>query len=231
MTTSPVDRFRRRATGACLIAFPLSMLAAALVQPALGDEGADVYDAAVAAPGRIAASAAVGIPGLLLWVVAVAGAVHLVRGRGSRLAHVGGGLAVLGVLGHMAVATLFLALLGLPREADRAALVPALDRIAGHVFPVAMPLLVLGGIGLVLLAFGLWRAGQAPAATPALLALAFLSAFVPMGGTWGDVTLWLLAGTGLGLVGLRVLRMGDAAWAAPSAQVHDPRDLPAAVRA
>lgn len=222
MTNVTASRFRRIATGTSLIVFPLSMLGAALAQPVLGEEARQVYDAAVAHPGRIAASAAVGTPGVLLWIVAVAGTVHLVRERGAALAHVGAGLALLGTLGHMVMATLFLVLLGLPQTGDRTQLVPALDRIAGHVFPLAMPLLLLGAIGLVLLSIALRRAGQAPLATPLLVGFGFLSEFVPFGGTTGDVVLWALAGTGLALVGLRVLAMTDAQWQAPASAPTTP---------
>lgn len=212
MVLSNASRFRRIATGTSLLVFPLSMLTAALVQPEIGDKPAEVYDAAVGHAGKLVASVAIGLPGLILWIIAVAGAVHLVRRRGVVLGHVAGALALLGVLGHMMVATLFLVLSGLPRAADRAALVPALDRIASHVFPVAMPMLLLGGVGLVLLSLALRKAGRVPLATPVLVLLAFLSEFVPLPGNAGDVLLWALAGTGLGLAGTAVLRMDDTTW-------------------
>ena len=203
---------RRSATGICLVLWPLSMLGAALAQPVIGDDPAEVYDAAATQAGRIAASVAIGGPGVLLWIIAVAGVLHLVQSRGAGLANVGGGLALLGALGHAVMATLFLVLLGLPQEGDRAALVPVVDRIATHVFPVALPLLLLGGIGVVLLALALRRAGQAPLATPVLVIAGFVSEFVPLGGTMSDLVLWVLVGAGLSIAGLRVLRLSDAQW-------------------
>lgn len=215
MTIDSVTRFRRRASGVSLILFPLSMLGAALAQPALGDKPAQVYDVAAAHPGRLAASVAIGLPGVALWVAGIVGAVHLVRRRGAVLSHIGGGLALLGAVAHAMMATLFLVLLALPKTGDRAQLVPAVDRVASHVFPVATPLLVLGGIGVLLLAFALRRAGQVPRVVPALVLLGFLSEFVPLPGTSGDVVLWVLVSAGLGLVGRRVLTMADEDWAAP----------------
>lgn len=210
-------RSRRVTTAASLVLWPLSMLGAALVQPQIGDRPSQVYDAAANHAGRIAASVGIGGPGVLLWVVAVAGVVHLVRTRGATLATIGGGLALLGALGHAVMATLFLVVLGLPEDGHRAELLPVLDRIAGHVFPVALPLLVLGGVGVLLLAFALWRAGVAPVATPALVTAGFVSEFVPLGGTTGDIVLWVLVGTGLGLAGLRVLGLADEQWEAAPA--------------
>lgn len=202
-------RFRRATTATCLVLWPMSMLGAALVQPEIGEHPGEVYDAASAHAGRIAASVGIGGPGVLLWVVAVAGAVHLVRTRGATLAHVGGVLALLGALGHAVMATLFLVLLALPEDGHRAELLPVIDRVAGHVFPVALPLLMLGGIGVVLLAFALRRAGLAPVATPVLVSAGFVSEFVPLGGTTGDIVLWVLVGAGLGLAGRRVLGLAD----------------------
>lgn len=211
-------RFRRTTTGACLMLWPLSMLGAALAQPALGEDTAEVYDVAAGHAARIVASVAIGGPGVLLWVVAVAGVVHLVRLRGATLAHVGGALAVLGALGHAVMATLFLVLLGLPQTGHRSELLPVLDRIAGHVFPVAMPLLMLGGVGVVLLAFALRRADRAPLATPVLVTAGFVSEFVPLGGTNGDIVLWVLVGAGLGLAGVRVFSLSDEQWDIPSTE-------------
>lgn len=215
MSTSHPRRFRRQATGASLIAFPLLMFIPALIQPTLGDQPTQVYDAAVGQSARLVSSVAIGLPGVLLWIVAVAGAVHLAQPRAVKLGHIGGGLALLGALGHMVNATLLLVLAGLPRAADRTVLIPALDRIAKHVFPVALPMLVLGGLGLVLLAFALNRAGRAPTATPVLVLLAFVSEFAPLPGRAPDLVLWALAGTGLGLAGLAVLRMDDTTWEHP----------------
>lgn len=213
-------RFRRATTATGLVVWPLSMLGAALVQPEIGEHPGEVYDAASTHAGRIAASVAIGGPGVLLWVVAVAGVVHLVRSRGATLVHVGGGLALLGALGHAVMATLFLVLLGLPQDGHRAELLPVLERVAGRVFPVALPLLMLGGVGVVLLAFALRRAGLAPLATPVLVSAGFVSEFVPLAGTTGDIVLWVLVGAGLGLAGLRVLGLSDEQWDAPPTAAH-----------
>lgn len=206
------SRLRRTATAACLVLWPVSMLAAAVAQPEIGEQPADVYDAASTQAGQIAASAAIGTPGVLLWIVAVAGVVHLVRARGALLANVGGGLALLGAIGHAMMATLFLVLLAVPQDGYRTELLPVLDRMSGQVFPVAMPLLMLGGLGVVLLAFALRRAGRAPLATPVLVTAGFLSEFAPLSGTARDIVLWVLVGAGLALAALHVLRLDDAQW-------------------
>lgn len=211
-------RFHRRTTGACLSLWPLSMLGAALAQPEIGEQPAAVYDAAATGADRIAASVVIGGPGVLLWIIGVTGVVHLIGSRGATLARVGGALALLGALGHAVMATLFLVLLGVPQDGDRTELIPVLDRIAGHVFPVAFPLLMLGGVGVVLLAFALRRAGRAPLATPVLVGAGFCSEFVPLGGTTADIVLWVLVGAGYALAGWQLLRVSDEQWDAPAQQ-------------
>lgn len=203
---------RRTVTGVCLILWPLSMLGAALVQPDIGQRPEEVYDAAASSAGRIAASVAIGGPGVLFWIIAVAGVLHLVRSRGATLAHLGGGLALLGAIGHAVMAALFLVLLGIPLDGHRPDLLPVIDRIAERVFPVALPLLLLGGVGVVLLGLALRRAGQAPLATPVLVVAGFVSEFVPLPGTIGDIVLWCLVGGGLGAAAVRVLRLSDTQW-------------------
>lgn len=204
------SQLRRTATAVCLVIWPASMLAAAVVQPEIGGQAADVYDAAATQAGRIAASAAIGGPGVLVWIVAVAGVVHLVRTRGAALANAGGVLALLGAVAHVIITTLFLVLLAVPQDGHRAELLPVIDRISGGVFPVTMPLLMLGALGVVLLAFALWRAGLAPLATPVLVTAALSSEFVPLPGIAGDIVLWVLVGAGLAPAALRVLRRDDA---------------------
>lgn len=214
-------RLRRITTGTCLILWPLSMLGAALAQPEIGQQPPEVYDAAATHADRIVASVAIGGPGVLLWVVAVVGVVHLIRSRGGALAVIGGGLALLGALGHAVMATLFLVLLAVPQDGHRAELLPVLDRVASHVFPVAMPLLMLGGIGVVLLAWALRRAGLAPLITPVLVTAGLVSEMFPLGGTSSDLVLWVLVGCGLAIAGQRVLVLPDERWhIAPSDSPH-----------
>ena len=188
------------------------MAGAALAQPKMGDTAAEVYHAASVEPNRIRQSIFIGLPGLLLWIIGVAGLVHLVRQRGVVLAHIGGLLALLGALGHMINVTLFLVLLGIPNSTDSAALILAVDRISHHVFPVAMPLLFLGAIGIFLLALALRRAGIAPMATPILVGLSIVAEFIPFPGITGDVVTWILVLIGFGFVSASIQKMSNLEW-------------------
>lgn len=191
--------FRRNMTSSAMIAWPLAMLFAAVVQPNVGDSPTDVYSAAVSHSNRLSLSLLIGIPGIVFWLIAVSGITNRIQERGSVLAIVGGILAALGALGHMVNASLFLVLLGIPSSGHEGELVPAVDRIANHVFPVAMPMLMLGAIGVFLLGLALYRGGFTSKATPILLALSIVVEFIHFPGITGDVVTWALVGTGLAL--------------------------------
>ena len=195
------------------------MAGAALAQPKMGDTAAEVYHAASVEPNRIRQSIFIGLPGLLLWIIGVAGLVHLVRQRGVVLAHIGGLLALLGALGHMINVTLFLVLLGIPNSTDSAALILAVDRISHHVFPVAMPLLFLGAIGIFLLALALRRAGIAPTATPILVGLSIVAEFIPFPGITGDVVTWILVLIGFGFGSASIQKMSNLEWGSGVIQI------------
>jgi hypothetical protein len=83
-------------SGLSLIAAPLVLLAALLVHPG---EGGFVQTVAEN-PGRVEISNLLIILSSVLFVPGLVGVLRLVRGRGVVLAHVGVGLAVIGVVGH-----------------------------------------------------------------------------------------------------------------------------------
>ena len=212
MLIAEASRFRRVSTSASLIIWPLLMAGAALAQPKMGETAAEVYQAASVEPNRLTQSIFIGLPGLLLWIIGVVGMVHLVRQRGVVLAHIGGLLALFGALGHMINVTLYLVLLGIPNNTDSAALILAVDRISKHVFPVALPLLFLGAIGIFLLALALQRAGIAPKTTPILVGLSIVAEFIPFPGITGDVVTWILVLIGFGFVSAYIQKMNDLEW-------------------
>lgn len=191
--------FRRNITSGAMIAWPLAMLFAALAQPKIGEAATDVYAAAVSHSNRLSLSLLIGIPGIVFWLIAISGITNRIQERGSVLAIVGGTLATLGALGHMVNASLYLVLLGIPSSGHEDILVPTIDRIAKHVFPVAMPMLMLGAIGVFLLGLSLHRGGFTSKATPILLGLSIVAEFIPFPGITGDVVIWALVGIGLAL--------------------------------
>ena len=220
--------FHRRVTALCLLTWPALLALAALVQPTLSEDPASAYDTASTFQGRLIASDVLGVLGIVGWVLGLTGLLYMSQGRGARLTRVGASMGLLGALGHMAIAVLYLVLVAIPAPADREVLVDALDRIASTVFPVSMPLMMLGALGLVALAFGLRRSGLAPALVPALATASVLVEFIPLPGVTGDVLVWGLLTIAFGIVGARLLAVDAAvstsATTAPNPLVRSPAE-------
>jgi hypothetical protein len=218
--------FHRRVTALSLLTWPALLALAALVQPTLSEDPASAYDTAGTFQGRLIASDVLGVIGIMGWVLGLTGLLYMSQGRGARLTRVGSSMGLLGALGHMAIAVLYLVLVAIPAPADREALVDALDRIASTVFPVSMPLMMLGALGLVVLAFGLRRSGRAPALVPALVTASVLVEFIPLPGVAGDVLVWGLLTVAFGIVGAGLLTEDAAvptpATTTPNALVAEP---------
>lgn len=227
---SDPTQLRKGVAAVGLIGFPLAGLIAALID---ADEGTDtaapeLYAIAAAHSDAILVSALVFIVSAILTVPAVGGLVHLVRGRGATLAHVGGALVVLGGFGHMGYATWQLMLSQIPRAPDQAELVAFLDRQQTVMTPVLLPLLFAIAVGVLLLAIALRRARFVPqwflTATIATFACDIVLNSSPLEDTKLPIVLVWAAFTGLfGFLGIRVLRMSDANWTRPQPVHEEPR--------
>jgi hypothetical protein len=159
----------RQVCAAAMILAPLLGLASAIVAPALkGNESATLAEIA-SHPDRWYLYALFIMASSWLFVPAVIGLVGLVSDRAPRISLVGGGLALLGVLVAIGDATCELVYWQMGAEgADRAQMAALADRFESStgsslVFTVGGLALI---VGLVLLAFALWRSGA-----PTLVAL------------------------------------------------------------
>lgn len=126
-----MSAFRRRAAGVCLIGFPATHFAAALI-PALfarsAGDPASLLANAEAHGGALLASKLLLLVSTVLFIPAVFAVLHLVSGRGAVVGHIGAGFAVLGALGHMALVIHTLVLLEM-RAGPRAEMLALLGRI------------------------------------------------------------------------------------------------------
>jgi hypothetical protein len=104
------DNFRRTVAGLALIAAPLVLLAALLVHPGEGEGG--FVQTIADNPGRVEVSNLLIIFSSVLFVPGLAGILGLIRERGVVLAHVGVGLALIGVVGHAVWAGFQIVLVG-----------------------------------------------------------------------------------------------------------------------
>ncbi|MEV4175064.1 hypothetical protein [Nonomuraea sp. NPDC049709] len=207
--------FRRVTAGVLLIVAPLLQAVAVVVDP--GTWGDDRESVSYGANPALAQTQSVLYHwSWMLMAVAVLGLVHLTRRRATRLGHVSG---VLTVLGYLQLSGLLLSdpvewWLGQrysPQETQR--ILDEMLNLPGVVFGFQMPWMFFGFIGLPLLCVAVWRAGFVGWWVPLVVAAGYLGGFlVPYGPL--TVPFWVVPVAGLGWTGLKILRMGDGAWAA-----------------
>ncbi|HWT24684.1 MAG TPA: hypothetical protein VN213_14360, partial [Solirubrobacteraceae bacterium] len=87
---------RRVAAGLALIIAPTLFLLADIISPAWSDDTAQHVQQVDENPGRQGVYGLLSVLGFTLLVPGIIGIVHLIRGPGMTLAHIGGGLAVIG---------------------------------------------------------------------------------------------------------------------------------------
>ncbi len=161
LAISDASHFRRLVAGFCLVAAPAVMLVGALVHPQ-GKEAAAAHLAVVAGnPDRYYAAHAILLVGLALFLPAVLGLMHLLRHRATAFGHLGAGLVMIGLLGATAVVALdgiVTSQMGQP-EASAEQMAALLDRIkeSAGLRAIAVTGAVSFLLGMLLLAYGLWR--------------------------------------------------------------------------
>lgn len=209
--------FRRLTGGVSLVAAPLVLLAGTVLHPARRTDEAEQLAVVSDHLGRWYAahvlfllSIALGLPGLLALM-------HLLRARRPALAHLGGGLALLGTVPVTAVVALDFATWQLgKREAERAAMTGLLDQMNGSRGLMAVAFASLAyPIGFAVLGVGLQLARAAPGWIAALVALSPTLFFIGGFATTTSVVVTVAAAAllaGEGALGLRVLAASDEEW-------------------
>jgi len=209
---------RRVTAGVGLIGFPLAGLVSSLLGSNEGTEtpAPELY-AIVDESSTMFASGLVFMLSAALTVPAMCGMMHLLRGRGATLGHLGGLFLLLGALGHLGYGTWQVMLSQVPHEAARAAMIAYLDR-AAVITAVLLPLLVSIVLGLLLLTIGLHRAGRVPSwvlwCVVALTVFDLAANSVEIDTKLVPLLAWGLASIPLIAIGLIVLRMPDQEWSA-----------------
>ena len=216
MHLSDAHHSRKMVAGACMVVAPVVLLAAMVIHPASDmDEAtqvatiADNLDAWYVAHLLALISIAVMVP-------AVLGLMHMLREREVTLGHVGGGLAMLGLLattGIVAMELVMWQMAGGGNTAEAVALLERLNETAGIVIPFV--LLSFGlALGLACLAVGLYRARAVQswmAVSVGVGAIAFGFA-IATAMNWLAIVAAAFLVVGLGAIGRMVLRETDEAW-------------------
>ncbi|MFI5914406.1 hypothetical protein [Dactylosporangium sp. NPDC051541] len=213
-TSYPARRLRRRTMGTALILFPALLLLEGPIDPAPGGTGEVMFAAATQHRTALAGCAGLLLVSGVLMVPAAAAVLHQARDRGSALGAAAAVLAVLGGFGHAAIAMFYLIAMPLA-GGDRAEMVAYIERLnASPVLgAVVFPLILCFALALLAMVWAAWRAGLIGWWGPAVVTAAVVAHEVLPGPLPGVE----LAGMGalsavFGLLGVRVLRMTDAAW-------------------
>ena len=208
------NNFRRTAVGLCLIAGPLAALIGGLVAPWEGtDEKAAWLRVLIENPVRGQISAVLLYLGYLLVAVSIFGMIHLLHSRAVVLGHVAGTLAIWGWVTMPGLLLTDFYDLSLAESLGPERGAPVVERVDEYVGSAVMGVpVLLGMVGLLLLAVALWRAGAAPAWVPLVLLVGNAAGFYDAYSLAFFTIWWALWLVALGYIGLKVLRMSDEVW-------------------
>jgi hypothetical protein len=216
MHLSDAHHFRKMVAGACMVVAPLVLLAAVVIHPA-----SDMNEATQVATIQDNLDAwyvahLLALISIALTVPVVLGLMHMLREREVAFGHVGGGLAMLGLLAFAGIVGMELAMWQMAAggsTAEAVALLERLNNTAGIVIPF---LFVSFGFafGLACLAVGLYRAR----AVQSWMAISTAAGAILFGFAVGTAMNWLaivaaaFLVVGIGAIGRMVLRETDEAW-------------------
>ncbi|HET8820945.1 MAG TPA: hypothetical protein VFM57_05315 [Thermoleophilaceae bacterium] len=216
MHLSDAHHSRKMVAGACMVVAPFVLLAAMVIHPASDmDEATQVATIADNLDAWYVAHL-LAFVSIVLVVPAVLGLMHMLRERQVALGHVGGGLAILGLLaltGLVAMELVLWQMAGAGNTAETVALLERLNETAGIVIPFV--LLSFGfSLGMATLAVGLYRARAVQSWMAVFVAVgAILFGFaVATAMNWLAIVAAAFLVVGLGAIGRMVLRETDEAW-------------------
>lgn len=213
--------------GIALLIQPVAGLIEHLLDPKSGTVVTDHVQAISSNPNGRLASILVGLLATVFFIPVALGLAHLVRRGAPRLGLVGGGLALVGVVGSSAIHGADLALLEMVKQ--NVGPVPAAQIIEGFEASVGgasiLALFLVGMfLGTLLLALALWRTRTAPPLAATLI-IAFLVVDA-VGAIAGIKPVNLVAHTllivGSGWIGFRVLAMTREEWGSHGETVGTP---------
>lgn len=226
---------RRTFAGLCLILAPLAFGGSDVIRLSIeggAEEGAEQLAAIAASPGLWQVAAALNMVGVILFVPAILGLMHLLRERSTVLGHIGGGLALIGFLGWAAHNRGYYGFMGAAStsEIDRGQMAGFIEHsmMTPNTIYYVLMFLVGSTFGMLLLSIGLYRARVTYRWAAALFLLGTVllnvNSFTPASESMIAVGVFhALIAVGLGGTGLAVLAMSDTDWekvrvAAPTAE-------------
>ena len=171
----------RRTTAVCLVAAALVTAAGMAATPWESEQSVRAYhDALAAHPDQAQVAAVLLHFGYMLFAPAAVGMLALMAPRGGWLFRIGAVLAVLGMTTLPGLLVTDAYDLALAQELPRESSVPASEAVSEMPLSTILGLPAVAGtvLGLWVIAFGLWRAGEAPLAFPLLMVAGWVVSFV-----------------------------------------------------
>lgn len=214
---SDAHHFRKTLAGACMVVAPLLLLVSAVIHPgSRTDEGAQLGVIAANLDAWYA-SHLIALVAIALAVPAVLGLMHMLRERSVAYGHVGGGLALIGLLAFVGIVTMegFVGwqMAEAGNRAEMTALFERLNETAG----VAIPFYIVSfafALGMVCLAAGLYRARAVQYWMALFLAIGAVAIAVagPMAANGLFIVGAAFVFVGFGSIGRMVLTESDEEW-------------------
>jgi len=222
--------FRRTLGALCLIVAPLLHFATEhWIGVGNNRTASDWLATASQQHGRFVEAAYLDILAGILFIPAFFAIVHVVRGRGVILAHIGVALALVGVVLFTFVsegASLMVAVMGSP-GLDSSAMTALIQKALIDASPVSATFLglFLEGLGYFLIGLAVWRSGFGYRWAGPLISIATVGAFFnPLNSDIQEFMVDAMLVVGLAAIGFRLLVMPDSAWES----VPSPAGRPAA---
>src|SRR5262245_5372237 len=216
MNLSDAHHFRKTVAGMCMIAAPAFILVGMVIHPSSkSDEAAqmavieDHLDAWYISHLLLLVALALAVP-------AVLGLMHMLREREVAYGHVGGGLAMLGLLAYVGIVAMEMVLWQMATSGDRGAMVAVL-RSLNETAGIVIPFFVVSAgfaLGMICLAIGLYRAR----AVQWWMAVCLVAGSVCLAVATFALANWLavvggaILFVGLGSIGRMVLTESDEDW-------------------
>jgi hypothetical protein len=216
LNVSDAHHFRKLVAGFCMVCAPLLFVASAIVSPSLDRHEGRLLSSIAGHPDRWYIASLLGFVGLIVFLPAILGLMHMLRERKTAFGHVGGALALIGFVAVAASAGVTFTMWQMARAGDRAQMTALLHRI-DHTAGSFIPLMLLGlalSIGMIVLAWGLASAHAAPAWSALCVAVA--AVLFGISGATASLPIQIIAAAvlafGLGAIGWMVLGETDEQW-------------------
>jgi hypothetical protein len=214
---SDAHHFRKMVAGVCMMLAPLLLLVSAIVHPGFETDEAELLASAAASLDAWYLAEMLILVSIVLAVPATLGFMHMLREQQVAAGHVGGGLALIGLLAFTGVTAMQLVVWQMAQpQLERGQMVSLLQGVndaTGIFIPFYLCTFAFA-VGYVVLAWGLAAARAISPVMAACIALGavLLSVAFATAITWLLILAAALLLLGVGSTALVVLRESDADW-------------------